>query len=213
MSVFYSVLDMYIANHLPEDIELQQFVKARTIHREKSHGYDHLYRVSRNAVHLSIHLPIETQRLALLVGWLHDLMDHKYLHDHYEQDIRHFLKQHGYSEEWILDIIERISYSREISNGTKDWYTTLNMHGVAIRHIVSDADKIDAIGLEGLERCKNYIREKNSYKTEEQIIRDMKLHAEQKLIRLAPEYIRTTRGKRMAQPLHEEMKRELIRLK
>ena len=81
-----------------------------------------------------------------------------------------------------------------------------------MRHIVSDADKLEALGSIGMERAIGYTQHANPDYSEEQIIADVKKHADEKLLRLADEFMRTYTGKQIAKIRHSEMKSELERL-
>ena len=58
-----------------------------------------------------------------------------------------------------------VSYSREakaLKKGEEPAWAALPESIRVLRHCVSDADKIDAIGVRGLERCARYARERGS---------------------------------------------------
>jgi hypothetical protein len=112
------------------------------------------------------------------VAWLHDVADHKYvtadpelkpalvkfldnITSKYEDifDCMSYVESEKTHTNKILAIIERISYSRQNKLGCSDWLTVLGENGCLIRDIVSDADKWEAIGKKGIERCKDYIME------------------------------------------------------
>jgi len=76
-------------------------------------------------------------------------------------------------------------------------------------HIVSDADKLEALGIK---RAITYTRHANPTYTEAQIIADVRKHADEKLLRLATEFIRTPTAKRIASQKHAEMVAELAEL-
>lgn len=61
--------------------------------------------------------------------------------------------------QWCIEISKRVSFSRELACGRDDWFPTLGA-GVAIRAIVSDADKLDSLGVTGYQRLQEYNREK-----------------------------------------------------
>jgi len=109
---------------------------------------------------------------------LHDVADHKYtqLDSSLQSKLRNFLNEltsdqnnrsqvegtvfkHLYNTKTILDIIERISFSRQQKEGKTDWHEVLGIWGILVRNIVSDADKLEAIGKTGIERCRDYIIE------------------------------------------------------
>ena len=75
-------------------------------------------------------------------------------------------------------------------------------HYEILRNIVSDADKIEALGEVGLERCFIYTREKNDSYTDEEVLADVRKHCEEKLLILRDKYIRTDPGKQLAEEGH-----------
>jgi uncharacterized protein len=74
-----------------------------------------------------------------------------------------------------------------------------------IRNIVSDADKIDALGKIGIERCFQYSKATNSDLSDEDYIKNVIKHCDEKLLLLLPKYIKTEIGKMIAKPLHDEI--------
>jgi hypothetical protein len=91
-----------------------------------------------------------------ITAWLHDVNDHKYndtllMKNKMKQFINNDLLLDNTETNLILNIIDRISYSKENkirqSNGMLDWYKVLGNKGCIIRDIVSDADKLEAIGM------------------------------------------------------------------
>jgi HD superfamily phosphodiesterase len=94
----------------------------------------------------------------------------------------------------------------------------LGPDGCKIRDIVSDADKLEAIGVIGIARCKEYTREQyfathHTHIGDEELAKLVIQHAEEKLLRLKSEFIRTAWGKKMAEPLHDEMVAELEKMR
>lgn len=156
-------------------------------------------------------------KLVLLVAWFHDVNDHKYststsreqMLDALEDIINKF--SIDVTVDKVVDIIERISFSKEMK-GIDDWLTLLDEDGMIIRDIVSDADKLYALGKIGYKRCYDYGYEKMGYREPElcgHIIR----HSDEKLFKLADCYIRTWPAQEIALKEHdifvEEMKNKL----
>src|SRR5690606_22205199 len=111
-----------------------------------------------------------------IVSLLHDVADHKYITEDstLENKFSEFIKkiteenkiaventiyEHLFTKKMIVAIIERNSYSKQKKNGTSDWIPTLGYIGCFVRNIVSDADKLEAIGPAGIDRCASYIIE------------------------------------------------------
>jgi len=167
---------------------------------------------------------------------LHDVADHKYkeLDPTLQDKLHNFLDQqtsdpdnksqvdgtlfdHLYNTDTILNIIERISFSRQQKFGKTDWYEVLGTWGILVRNIVSDADKLEAIGKTGIERCRDYTIEiyerdhpnhhSESNPNKNQIIKKGIIdHYNEKLKILASyRYVRTIPGWIWAQYLNREM--------
>lgn len=172
-----------------------------------------------------------------IVAWLHDVADHKYIEKepHLKEELADFLQRfttdiHNqrlmeYSKykylcnpQMIMAIIDRISFSRQKKLGTSDWYKTLGIHGCFVRNIVSDADKLEAIGKAGIDRCRDYTIEKLTHEgkeiTTEIIYNDVETHYHEKLKLIASmTYMKTIPGWCCAQILAIEMLFERMKLK
>jgi HD superfamily phosphodiesterase len=195
---------------------LSNFVYTTCAGRDESHGHVHMKAVATTA-----QLIAETDYAsdpdyasilmdAITVGWLHDVSDHKYDHDG-TLDLR--LDEFGYAHianfKEIKQAIKLISYSSEnnaIVAGTPiDYESILGTHYATVRHIVSDADKLEAIGTIGISRCAEYTRHNNLGITDQEVNYAVRVHAEEKMLRLKDEFIRTRAGKLLAVPLHQQM--------
>jgi uncharacterized protein len=163
----------------------------------------------------------------VLSAWLHDVKDHKYEEEEETNELMldKFLvdleleKVFGKDlKSYICKIIENVSFSKEnkaILEGNPINFEKVisdenfpNAH--LVRHIVSDADKIEALGKEGLERCLStatgmYLK-KNQGKmpTKETLKKMVNDHAKEKLLRLKDEFIVTNHGKLLAQKAHDD---------
>jgi uncharacterized protein len=198
------------------------FVKKVCEGRDSSHGYEHMKKVSENAEDIYNNTESEykndhVHELVMTVAILHDVNDEKYDPKKLlRQQIYEFLKQY-YDETGtllILNIIDRISYSKEnnaIKNNQKlDWHEVLGDVGCFVRDIVSDADKLEAIGKIGIERCIEYTKhqyfEKNNCEiSQDELIKKVIEHADEKLLRLKDHFIRTEYGRKLAESLHKQM--------
>jgi len=148
---------------------------------------------------------------AITASWLHDVADHKYDHDGtLEQRLDEFGRAANipnYDE--IKQVIKYVSYSTEnkaILTGTPlDFQAILGAYYSQIRDIVSDADKLEAIGKIGIHRAIEYTTEANPSFTPQQVIADVYKHAHEKLLRLATHFIKTPTAREIAQERHKEM--------
>lgn len=216
--------------------KLEKFVIETVGHRSASHSDEHMRVVVNNSRKIYEHtygeemLENPMYLLTATVAWLHDVADHKYLcHDpslkqkvadfldKFTEDYKHLVKgsdvEYLYTTEKIQAIIDRISYSKEKKNGDNDWNGILGDMGIKIRNIVSDADKIEAIGKVGIQRCVRYAAEKleqeNIEATKERVFDHVFAHYNDKLKHLSSKYMRTEFGKKWAATLDEEMVAEL----
>lgn len=220
--------------------KLSSFVYEVCEGRDESHGYDHMEKVAINSVKIFNELYnvnydnydnyndlIEHKlKLVIIVAWLHDVNDHKYVNEN-NNDIKklmvsflrtlypdNYKNNDNQKFKIIFDIIDRISFSKEKKirdkDGYYDWLNVLGEIGLEIRDIVSDADKLEALGKIGFGRCKMYTEEiyfkKYNKKIPYNILKENIIkHSHEKLLLLKDEYIRTDIGKKMAQPLHEQL--------
>lgn len=194
--------------------------------RDSSHGYEHMKQVAKNSLQIfnKMYNDIKLSTMTipffiscvLTVSWLHDVADHKYDHDgtlklQLDSFVTEIFGEVKYK--FILDVIVRTSYSNEIkmiqTNGKLDWDSVLGADGVLLRNIVSDADKLEAIGYQGILRCMTYNIELlkisgNLNPSFDNLIIPVKKHTSDKLIKLASSYIRTDYGKELAKSKHDE---------
>lgn len=203
---------------------LSNFVKQVCIKRDPTHGHSHMEKVAENSLKIfqELNLKDDSQRdLVITVAWLHDVTDYKYDKDSILKkvvnDYLHILYPKDEDKIILIEnIIKRISYSLEakgLKDGVElDWQEVLGDQGMLIRNIVSDADKLEAIGKVGLERCILYSRVKYLWLSEKQLAEKVREHSEEKLLLLKDKFIRTEPGKKMAGPLHDEFVEELEKL-
>ena len=194
---------------------LSDFVKKVCAGRDDSHGHAHMKAVAEMTRHLiqedhideSGHLMLD----AITVAWLHDIADHKYDHDGtLGQKLDDFGAANNiWNYEEIKHVIKYISFSTEnkaILAGTPiNFQAILGAYYSQIRDIVSDADKLEAIGSIGIQRCIEYTTHTNPTYTHAQIISDVKKHADEKLLRIASQFIKTPTARTIATHRHKEM--------
>ena len=78
-----------------------------------------------------------------------------------------------------------------------------------LRDIVSDADKLDAIGFAGIERCRDFSKSRKPNANDDEIECDVVEHMHEKLLKLVDNYIRTPTAKILGAPLQDEMNQYL----
>jgi len=192
-------------------LALSDFVKG-TRGRDDSHGWHHMNEVAKLSLQLYANSPVRDQVSLLIpimaVAWLHDYADHKY-----DKDGKLWNKLVDFVEAQyppreahkILLTIEMISYSYQKKNNP-NFYRILGWEYSIVRDIVSDADKLTAIGKAGIERCIEYTSETiHKPKDDPETIAAVKQHMHDKLLTLKDSYIMTSMGKKLAEPLHQEM--------
>jgi HD superfamily phosphodiesterase len=217
-------------NPLTDDLELwcklNDFVKTTCQNRDESHGHTHMQTVAITSMLICLsYKSYQTSftsfhqlcKRAMIVAWLHDINDHKYVQHwnngtNFQTLVHDFLLQLLQEEkETILieNIIDRISYSKEnktiLNKEKSDWLEILGVEGCLVRDIVSDADKLEALGRIGLTRCVEFIKHKHNNSISQELLKEkVNEHAKEKLLRLKDEFMRTTMGRYMAEHRHNE---------
>ena len=183
-----------------------QFTKSLTIDYDESHDYLHHLAVHKNALMILMNSANSfTTNLIELITYaslLHDTIDHKYPLNISEKKtaLGEFLNNNiPGNVDNVLWIINNMSYSKEVKFG---YPIHQNQDVQLARDIVSDADKLEAIGYVGIVRCKKYILSLNPKITETQLSKDVVQHCYDKLLKIK-DYLRTDVGKEMAIPLHK----------
>ena len=187
--------------------ELCEFVHDSVRHFDESHDFNHALDVTNNALiildeeeniqYLDFMTPDHYERCVVYSAMLHDVCDHKYPNSIPKEELVKFVQENFSLDESqkIIDIIDSVSYSKEIKGLRKE----LSIPYDQILHIVSDADKLEAIGTKGIERCEIFGRLKGQA-IPEHVIR----HCHEKLLKLLPGgFFRTKSGQELAKPRHE----------
>jgi len=218
--VLLEIID-FLGNHItniaydPTEIfDIINLCQDLTSEYDESHNLEHHICVYKNAIKIlasenkdvyQISMQ-EYQELFLLITYsslLHDTIDLKYPNN-LEYKIK---KLNLFLEEKIKDscekikwIINNMSYSKEIKFGYPINSDKIIQLG---RDIVSDSDKLEAIGEIGIQRCRQYIMVIHPNASEEEIIRYEVEHCDDKLSKLKDYFIRTNTGKKLAEPHHQ----------
>ena len=182
--------------------------------RDVSHGYKHVLQVRENSLNICLNMNITDKYILSrieLASLFHDLWDHKYVNDsmYHKNKLKMYLQLLHYSDHEIQDvfiIIDNISFSKEyelIKNGS----SIQLKHLQPLRDVVSDADKIEMLGISGIERIIEYEKYINKNCSIDEYIKIIKKIYYNKInILLDDNYIRTDYGKKIAVPLLDEMK-------
>lgn len=208
---------------------LHDFVEKSCNDHGQSHGIEHIERVVNMSKYIyekivNNNIDEKIYNLIITIAYLHDVSDHKYDPEKKMIPIiNNFLIKYFSQDDinLILKIIDNISYSKEYQllqqNLNPDYKNILGKIGCFIRDIISDADKLDALGKIGLERCLQYQQEFYHKKFNKPIsylslIKNVIDHSNEKLLKLKDNFIKTEIGKKLAEPLHNEILTELNKL-
>ncbi len=173
---------------------LKNFVKIHTSSYDESHDYNHALNVFENSVKITNFENIINPdwNLIAYTAFLHDVCDHKYKSSITKDDLLKFVEDNLGLEKalMVLKIINNISYTQEVKGELEDFEEPFKTY----RNIISDADKLEALGEVGLRRCQQFSAARNGNVIE---------HCHEKLLKLLPNgFIRTDAGKKMALPGH-----------
>lgn len=198
--------------------------------RPATHGLAHMEQVTQLSLLIaSMERSAAPTPDVVLVAMLHDVADHKYDRDGtleaqvkdaiaalVADDFPDDAKAAAAAATHAWNTIDAISYSKEKKRGMRYFEATLPKQWVAIRDIVSDADKLLAIGEDGVRRCWEFQLEMHEGRvargepglvapTPASVTKDVVQHAHDKLLRLKDEFMVTPSGKYLAEPKHDEM--------
>jgi len=143
-------------------------------------------------------------KLVLPVVLLHDVIDRKYPESFEENNkaLKIFINKHVTEADNALWIINNMSFNKEYKCG----YPIHPNNDVLVqfaRDIASDADKLEALGEIGIKRCKLYNSILYKDRDEEFIMGKVINYCHNKLLHLKDKYIRTCKGKKMAEDPHD----------
>jgi hypothetical protein len=146
----------------------------------------------------------------ITAAWLHDVADHKYDYDGtLEQRLDEFGTANIPNYADLKKVIKYVSYSTEhkalIAGTPLDFKQILGDYYSNIRDIVSDADKLESIGVKGMERSLIYNTDTNPTFTRAQVIAEVRKIYDEKLVKLATQFIRTPTARAIATCRHNEM--------
>ena len=193
--------------------------------RDASHGVDHMMTVGNNAITYAV-FSGETDptflRDVALVGFGHDVRDHKYTNaKEIEKEQKEFLLSqvsgHHAMEtvKKLMLTMDCVSFSKEkkarADNRFRYFEELLGTYYTRVRDYVSDADKMEALGKIGLERCVAFTMHRQK-KTEidDAVRKNVIDHADEKLLRLvSDQYIVTPYGRMMGRLKEVEFKEAL----
>ena len=189
--------------------KLSDFVMYITDGRDESHGYEHAKCVVENSKKIMFSMEINDNQYkwSLIVAWLHDVADHKYDKDgSLLVQLKNFIKSIESNDdicEKIVICVGLISFSKEIKYGYKYYEKILSGEWLIVRNIVSDADKLEAIGYVGIIRGMQYAQENSKdILSDDQLIKYVWENAKERMFLLSRYYMNTKIGSIMSVPLH-----------
>ena len=217
--IVFGILYCFIKLNILDILRTLLFVIDTCYDRDSTHGYIHAIQVATKAIlfyildvlNLRIRSSVNVFTNIIIVGLLHDIDDKKYDGDgQLTNKLNTFLDKlmTKQKKEWIINIIHRISYSKEkqmmLQYGKLDWDIVLEKDGIIIRNYVSDADKLYSLGKNGLHICIDYtkhmFKEKHSSYTDDQILDNVDRHIKEKLGTMYSDgFFKTYYGKYYAQ--------------
>ena len=124
----------------------EEYAKECSKNNEPGHDFSHIQRVRNMAVYLAKECKLPTFFVEML-ALLHDVEDHKLNNGHSVKEFLATLDMKEFDKEIILRILPFLSYSK---------YPTLPKECPLVGKIVSDADRLDAIGAIGVARAFSY---------------------------------------------------------
>ena len=193
---------------------LSEFVQTICQGRSDTHGHAHMKAVAEMSSYLVFVDFFDKDGSMMLdtitAAWLHDVADHKYDYDGtLEQRLDEFGIANIPNYTDIKQVIKYVSYSTEhkaiIAGTPLDFKQILGDYYSNIRDIVSDADKLESIGVKGMERSLTYNTDTNPTFTHAQVIAEVRKIYNEKLVKLATQFIRTPTARTIAQKEHTAM--------
>jgi uncharacterized protein len=128
---------------------VEEFVREAVKQHDTGHGWSHIERVVRLALHIRQCEGTGDRLTIRLAALLHDIGDHKFAAHDGPAEIRKLLG--GLSVDCnIIDEVVTINENISFSKNTGPMHKSIEMQ------IVQDADRLDAIGAVGIARAFNY---------------------------------------------------------
>ena len=177
---------------------IDTFVKNSTQGFDSSHNWQHAQQVYENTIQILQEMKMDyEQDIVTLAAKLHDVCDHKYKNSICRETLEQFIASIvGETKvKRIWDIIDNVSFSKEVAGKRMQ----LEHPDFEYLIIISDADRLEAIGDIGIQRCVEY-----TLATGGQVPRDVVQHCHDKLLLLYPKFfIKTSAARHLAKPRHQ----------
>jgi uncharacterized protein len=188
-------------------LHIDEYVRDSTASFDSSHDASHAKAVYDHTIKIATETGTPYEEIILsAASKLHDVCDHKYPGSWGKPVLLAFLLKITSSPEAvdrIMRIIDNVSFSKQNSGKSEK----LPEPDATYLTWIRDADRLEAIGKVGIDRCRAYSQSKNPNATEEEITKLVIQHCHEKLLRLynEPGFIVTAAARRMAASLHEEI--------
>jgi len=182
---------------IPAYQQLYDFVATNTAQFDESHDVGHAVAVYTNTMKIAKSFDqVLEEDILTYASMLHDVCDHKYENSIMEEELEAFIRDNLGSEKCarVMSIINNVSLSKQRKGLRQQLPSPDNIY----LDIVSDADKLEAIGKIGIDRCIAYTQA-----TGGTVPDDVVAHCHEKLLLLKDEYIVSEMGKKLAEPLHQ----------
>lgn len=144
--------------------KVTKFVEKHMLQFDASHNFAHVMRVHDMAVEITEQgqYPEADVNIIKIAALMHDVNDHKYMPaDADPRMIYNLMIEFGATEKMAQQvdiIVNHVSYSYEIANcDTTAYKQIIQMPEL---RIVQDADRLDALGKDGVDRCIIYNKSK-----------------------------------------------------
>ena len=179
------------------------FVKESTKHFDSSHNDEHAWIVYQSAVVIMESITQDYDfPLLITSALLHDVCDHKYPESIPRSELDAFIvKQVGEEKaKDVIFLIDNVSFSKEdkVRKGNAAAVSVPD-HLKLYLDVLRDADRLEAIGQIGIDRCIAYSNAIGRKVPEEVVV-----HCHEKLLRLFEEkFIVTEKGRELAAPRHQ----------
>lgn len=129
--------------------EVEAYVREAVQQHDSGHGWSHIERVVRLALHIH-ECEMSGDRFTIeLAALLHDIGDHKFAAHDGPSEIRRVLGKAGVGQK-VIDEVVMINENISFSKGRNEIIKSAELQ------IVQDADRLDAMGAVGIARAFNY---------------------------------------------------------
>jgi HD superfamily phosphodiesterase len=151
---------------------------------DESHSIQHIYRVlgylDRIYPDVVTNENPSNREILLWAAACHDNRDHKYTGCITDDEEKEFLEKHLESRSLVvMEIISKVSWSKQVALGRP----AMERYGQLL-YLLQDADRLDAMGEQGLERCRIFNGLRNPGLSPQGLEGLVREHVEEKLIKL-----------------------------